>query len=146
MKYIILLLLVFATNVAAQEQPKYLKDAVITVTLKGGKQYSYSANEYAVIKRNSKPSIQLAETQKQEEVKQVVKASEPKRLRHIVSGELLRSNGGFDSKSSGSQVKVESRKKMGVGLMYQYNVYKDMFLGGRLDSNGRTGINVGVGF
>lgn len=52
MKKLIILMLV-CMSAQAEEVPSYLKDGIIQVTLKNGKQYSFSTNEYKVVKRNS---------------------------------------------------------------------------------------------
>lgn len=58
MKKLMTLILAFSSYTAfAQEAkdipPAYLKDAVITVTLTNGKVYTYSANEYKVVRRGT---------------------------------------------------------------------------------------------
>lgn len=151
MKSILLLALLMSVSAYAQVQPAYLKDATITVKLKSGKEYTYSANEYAVVKRQD-PQIKaiLADLERVEvEPSKPAPASETqiKRHKHIISGEVLSSrNGGLKDSSDPSQVKVETERKVGVGVMYQNNIYKDLYLGGRVDTNGGAGVNIGVGF
>ena len=147
MKYLILLLALVACLAQAQEVPKYLKDGTITVTLKDGKSYSFPANDYAVVRRGSKqvepkaPELAAAEPAKKSA------PQEQKRLKHIISGELVHSNSGeLNTKSTPSTIDVENKKKLGVGVQYQYNLVDDLFLGGRIDTNGGTAVNVGVGF
>lgn len=53
MKKLTFIILLLSLNCFAAEAPSYLKDATVTVTLKGGKTYTYSANEYAVVVRTS---------------------------------------------------------------------------------------------
>lgn len=146
MKYLTLIILALSFSAQAQEVPKYLQDAVITVKLKSGKEYTYSANEYAVVKRGQK---KLPAEQGSVEVARVER-SEPKQSKshkHIISGELLSSrNGELSEKSTSSTVDVETKRKVGVGIMYQNNIYKDLYIGGRIDSNGGAGVNIGVGF
>lgn len=145
MKKLITLAFLFTINSFAAEVPDYLKDGTITVTLKDGKAYTFSANEYMVVKRESKPFkipvISLADPKPE-----IKPAKVEKRLKHIVSGEILRSNGGLNTKTSANQVEVENRKQLGVGLQYQYNLVDDVFVGGRVDSNGGTGLSLGLGF
>lgn len=149
MKYLTLIILALSFSAQAQEVPKYLQDAIITVKLKSGKEYTYSANEYAVVKRQSKPQVKITESSEVTEVARISPPaeSEGKRHRHIISGELLSSrNGELSEKSTGSTVDVETKRKVGVGIMYQNNIYKDLYIGGRIDSNGGAGVNIGVGF
>lgn len=51
------LLLISPIAFASEPQPKYLKDATITVTLKDGKQYTFSENDFKVV-----PRVQKEET------------------------------------------------------------------------------------
>lgn len=148
MKSALLLALLISVPAIAQVTPAYLKDATITVKLKNGKEYTYSANEYAVIKRGAEKKIELAD-KGEVKVEKSAPASEvqTKRHKHIISGEVLSSRtGGLKDSSDPSQVKVETERKVGVGVMYQNNIYKDLYLGGRVDTNGGAGVNIGVGF
>jgi hypothetical protein len=63
-KYIVAILLSVFSAQAQEEVPAYLKDSVITVTLKDGKVYTFSGNEYKVVKRGSKAKPVEAELQK----------------------------------------------------------------------------------
>ena len=149
MKLIIAAILTLVSSAAlASEVPAYLKDGTITVTLKNGKQYTFSANEYMVVKRGaSSPKLEVAKQEVQalqEKLQQEV--AKPKRLKHIVSGEVVHSNGGLDTERGANTVNVRSKKELGVGLQYQYNIFKDVYMGGRVDSNGGAGLNLGLGF
>ncbi len=142
-----LLALSLSLSAFAEEVPSYLKDGTITVTLKNGKQYTFSANEYKVVKRGDKaPEMRIPVIVYSESKQQESKPAEPKRLKHIVSGEVLQSNGGLNTSESGNSVTVKNKRQIGVGLQYQYNIYQDLYMGGRIDSNGGTGVNLGVGF
>ncbi len=147
MKLIIAMLLM-TLSAMASEVPAYLKDGTITVTLKNGKQYTFSANEYMVVKRGAKsPKLEMA--QKEVEVLQGKlqhEMAKPKRLKHIVSGEVVHSNARLQNDREANSVNVRTKKDIGVGLQYQYNIYQDMYMGGRLDSNGGSAINLGLGF
>lgn len=149
MKKLIFIAMLLVTNLGlASETPGYLKDGIITVTLKNGKSYSFSTNEYMVVKRGA-AKTELAKEEKPLAAPVVVRqstSSNSKRLKHIVSGEVLRSTQGFDTKVSGNQTDVTERKKIGVGVQYQYNFYKDLFMGGRVDTNGGAGVSLGLGF
>lgn len=141
-------MLLIVSTVNAQEVPSYLKDGTITVTLKNGKTYSFPANEYAVIKRGNKtPLLSKVDVLVEKLESHVVVVREDKRHKHIISGEVVHSNSGeLNSKSTPSTVDVEVRQKLGVGIQYQYNLVNDIFVGGRLDTNGSKAVNIGVGF
>jgi hypothetical protein len=61
MKYLLIALVLIAQPVLAT-QPAYLKDATITVTLTNGKTYTYSANEYMVVKRGQAKAATQTQT------------------------------------------------------------------------------------
>lgn len=130
----------------AETAPEYMKDAVITVKTKDGKEYTFSGNEYKVVKRESKvvtiPFIVTTTTT------QEIQSSPEQQARHkhILSLELVRSKNGFDEQMTSSTVDVKSRYGLGLGLMYQNNFHKDYYLGGRIDTNSGAGVNLGVGF
>jgi hypothetical protein len=141
MKYLLGLLMVLSLNVVAQDAPAYLKDATITVTLKNGKTHTYSANDYAVVKRGKIPpkTEKVADTPKKPEEKVT-------KHKHIISGELVRSNRSLDVTNSGNEVDIRNKKEFGLGIQYQYNLVDDLYVGGRVDANGGMGLNIGVGF
>lgn len=148
MKYLTLALILFSTSVYS-EIPEYMKDGVITVTLKDGKQYTFSANEYKVVKRGSKAKVEVVQEelkQTQEHVNQSAQPEVAKRHKHIISGELVRSKNGLDVINNTNEVDIKTKKEIGVGIQYQFNVYEDLYIGGRVDSNGGTAINLGIGF
>lgn len=156
MKYLLTIALVLSSlSVFAEDIPTYLKDGVITVTLKDGKQYTFSTNEYKVVKRDSETKKLIEKLQAVAEPKQdqeqvqhriIIITEEAKKHKHIVSGELVRSKNGLEVTNGANEVDVKTKKEIGVGIQYQYNIYRDLYLGGRFDSNGGTGINFGVGF
>lgn len=149
MKYLTLIILSLSFTTYAQEVPEFLKDGTITVTLKNGKTHTFSANEYAVVKRQAKPQVKIAESSEVMEVARINPSvkSESKRHKHIISGEVLSSrNGELKDSADPSHITVKTRRKVGVGIMYQNNIYKDLYLGGRIDSNGGAGLNIGLGF
>lgn len=133
-------------NIAhAETAPAYMKDAVITVKTKDGKEYTFSGNEFKVVKRGEAPkTIPFIVTQPIAEDK-VSSPEVEARHKHIISLEIVRSKNGFDESMSSSTVDVKSRYDVGVGLMYQNNFYKDYYLGGRIDTNSGAGINIGIG-
>jgi hypothetical protein len=58
MKNIIITMLLFCSALSfADEMPEYMKDGVITVTLKDGSSHKFSTNEYKVVKRESLKNV-----------------------------------------------------------------------------------------
>lgn len=126
--------------------PEYLKDGVITVKLKNGKEYTFSANEYMVVKRGQKSSV--AETKGAESKPAPVnqKSSEPLH-KNIVSVEGVYGTNGIDVKRDGSTYEMTEKKGLGLGLQYQRKLNDDGIYGNiRVDTNGNTGVGVGKGF
>ena len=92
MKNAITFLVALAVSIPAMAvgpAPKELQGGVITVTLKDGKTYTFSSDEYAVVKRGSAPS---AATEEEKQVaKQVPAAPEAeKRHKNILSIGVVR--------------------------------------------------------
>lgn len=137
-----LLGLLISSTVFAQQVPDFMKDGVITVKLKNGKTYSFSTNEYKVVSRKSQ--VKAVKPDSLPIITKVI--INPNKIRHIVSGEIVRSNGDLDTTTSANEVEVRSRRQLGLGIQYQYNFQDNLFLGGRVDTNGGAGINLGAGF
>lgn len=133
----------FADNSAP---PDYLKDGVITVKLKNGKEYTFSANEYMVVKRGQKIS---ATESKAAESKSAPVNQKPSESLHknIVSVEGVYGTNGIDVKRDGSTYEMTEKKGLGLGLQYQRKLNDDGIYGNiRVDTNGNTGLGVGKGF
>jgi hypothetical protein len=145
MKFLIVIALTLMTTAIAQEAPDFLKDGQITVKLKNGKEYIFSSNEYMVVKRGSKINS-LAMTTEQQDIEQRQRDEQKsKGFKHIISGELVTSESGLNVDSNNNATIVESRRRIGVGLQYQHNVKDNLYIGGRVDTNGGAGLNVGFG-
>ena len=79
--------------------------------------------------------------------KGVESENQKKKSKHIISGEISRSfSGRLNTKTYSNETDIEVKKRTGVGIMYQYNFIDNLYLGGRIDSNGGVGINLGLGF
>ncbi len=148
MKKLLILMALFTSTVNAEEIPKYLKDGEITVKLKNGKTYTYSTNEYKVVKRGNPVLLGDSPMTVSESLKKGVESeNQKKKSKHIISGEISRSfSGRLNTNTYPNETDVEVRKRTGVGIMYQYNFIDNLYLGGRIDSNGGAGINLGLGF
>ena len=156
MKYLMVVLTLMSTTVFAQEVPSYLKDGVITVTLKNGKTYTYSANEYMVVRRDqAKVKVEAAVAETKAEMskanEQAVKEA-GERKRNIISLEGVSGQRGLRSKFGSSYAEVETKREYGLGIQYQRLIYRevikngDLYLGGRIDTNESFGVNLGLGF
>ncbi len=52
MKTLLMVLVLLFTQVVSAEMPEYLEGGTVTVTLKNGKQYTFSSDEYMVARRD----------------------------------------------------------------------------------------------
>lgn len=147
MKYLIILLTIFAVSAQAEEVPKYMRDAVITVTLKDGKTYTFSGNEYKVVKRGAKkvaapvavasPSPEKSEPKKSEE------RSYKNRVTLIVGHGLT---GKMKDSHTPSTVDVEQDRDVIGGLVLQHDLKNDYHLMGGGMTNRTFFLGIGKGF
>lgn len=141
-----IIVLTSSSAFAVGPAPEYLKGGTITVTLKDGKQYTFSADEYAVVKRGTdSPKVMLAEQQKSEKPIEAP-AKQQEAHKNIVSVGVIRSTRGFNVSEGPSTVEVTSKKEIGASLQYQRRVTDKVYVGGQVDSNQGVGVNVGLGF
>jgi hypothetical protein len=136
-KYIVAILLSVFSVQAQEEIPAYLKDSVITVKLKDGKEYTFSGNEYKVVKRGAKK----AEPQAQVQV--IVNHVRP-RNRLTVHGGV-----GFDglnTTNSGNSVTVKQAKEPVFGISLSRDFDYGFSLTGTALTNQTFLIGVGQDF
>lgn len=125
--------------------PGHLKGATITITKADGSKETVKAEEFMVVKRKHKRPVVGITT----ETKTLLceKKIVDKNVKNIVSLEAVRGDAGLEKNIvSKSETEVKTKQSLGVGLMYQRNVYKDLYLGGKVDSNENVGLNIGLGF
>lgn len=125
--------------------PSHLRGATITITKADGSKETVKAEEFMVVKRkHQRPVVGVTtETKTLLCEKKVV----DKNVENIVSLEAVRGDAGLEKNVvSKSETEVKTKQGVGVGLMYQRNVYKDLYLGGKVDSNENVGLNIGLGF
>lgn len=138
--------MVFLGNVAfADEMPGYLKDGEIVVTLKNGKQYKYSSNEYMVVKRGAKKKVDLTQPA-QKAPENLISVKEKESHKTIVSVEVTNSQKGVSVSDNASETTVKTKNVLGVGLQLHHNIYESWYLGGRADTNGGASLSFGRGF
>ena len=125
------------------EVPSGLRGATITITKADGSTETVRAEEFMLVKRKHKRPILTVKTKSTTLMCKSTK-SNPE---NILSLEALSGQSGLEKNIiSPSQVEVKTKSGLGVGLMYQRNVYKDLYLGGKVDSNENVGLSVGLGF
>ena len=147
MKSIITFLTVVCLSIpafAVGPAPKELEGGVITVTLKDGKVYTFSSDEYAVVKRGQEPELILEAEEESEKV--LVAVPDLPVHRNIISIGVIHSQNGFNVGSNPSVVSVETKEQLGGQLQYQRRMDKRVYVGGQIDTNGGVGASMGVGF
>lgn len=130
-------------SVSALAMPKYLEGAKVTVTLKNGKTYTYSSEEYAVVRRQS---------MKQPVAESIIKALADKRIVpnkktrvYIIGG--VGNSGKLETKTDGSRYKTQIKQGevFGVGVQRKIND-GDYNIGIQVQNNGTTSLTVGKDF
>lgn len=144
MKYLMIALM-FVSQVCFAEQPAYLKDATITVTLKNGKTYTYSANEYMVVKRGAKSAapVQVAPLAEKSVPSQSSESSEG------VYRLTLHGGMGFDGQNvdqSANQVEVTQKRAFVYGASLSRKVSEKVSVGGTVLSNKTYLLGIGYDF
>jgi hypothetical protein len=145
---IVLVTLLFSVSALAQQMPKYLEGATVTVTLKNGKTYDYKSEEMAVVKRDSMGQLVAA----QAVIKKVDKALKEKKIvpnkrnRVYVLGGIGNS-GKLKTKTDGSRYKtqIDDGEVFGVGIQRKIND-GDYNIGIQLQNNGTTSLSLGHDF
>ena len=122
-------------NTKAQEVPKELKDAVITVTTTKGKVYTFSANEYMVVKRKSKAQVAKAKSEEKQEVR---------RNRITLHGGVGLK--GIESSKSNNVVTIEERTRPVFGLSLSRLVTERLSITGTALSNQTFTLGVGLDY
>lgn len=134
------LILALITLSANATQPEYLKDATITVKLKNGKTYTFSANEYAVVKRD-----QMGQDKDDSEMI-VVNNQKSKKKNRVYGTVGYGLNGGQDITKSGDVHSISPSSGARVGAGYMRQVNDDLNLGVQIKTNGDMDLTVGTDF
>jgi hypothetical protein len=146
MKMFIIGLLISLSALAQQvEVPKYMVDSTITVKLKNGKEYTFSGNEWMVVRRKPKAppsSLLIIAEQQEENNKTVVKEQKLNRIK------LLAGIGptGMTSTSSNNYVEISTRNGAVGGIGYDRLINSDVSVSGQALSNGTLLLGVGKDF
>jgi len=142
-KLIAFVLLLIPSISWAFDGPKYLEDSTITVTLKSGKEYKFSGNEWMVVRRHLAVCPVSGESGPAPELKVTVHNSYPEYKNRV---RLLGGVGpnGFDDKSSSTSLTVGTTDGMLGGVGYDRMLDKHWSVGAQVFTN-RT-YTLGVGF
>ena len=145
----LVLVVVTVPALAVGPAPKELRGGKITVTTTDGKTYTFSSDEYAVVRRGSEDKV-FTESDMKFLVEAHFAEGEENRDKaigsNILSFGMIRSKNGFSTSVSPSTVDIESRYDLGIAVQYQRRFDVNNYVGGQLDSNGGAEVNFGVGF
>lgn len=133
MKKLLLLFSCITVHSFAEEVPAFMKDATITVKLKNGKEYTFNANKYKVVKRQSSQAV-------------LAPAPSPTTQRNRIAAGL---GGGFTGNSTtvlSDRVIIKRDFHPVFGVHYSRDINEDVFLGATAITNGTFLLNVGTGF
>lgn len=120
---------------------------MITVTLKSGKSYTFSSNEYAVVLRKPKAPILIpviGSVEQKEEPKATPEAPQYKNRISLVIGHGL--NGKQSVSSGPNQVDVEQKKGAVGGVILQRDLNREYHILGGAMTNQTFMLGVGKGF
>jgi len=147
MKYLILILTMFSVIAQADEMPAYMKDGVITVTLKDGKSYTFSSNEYMVVARHPKvaaPVVAVAPSAPKQSQPEV--PSEPAYKNRISLVVGYGYNGKLKTSESPNQVDVDQQKGAVGGVVLQRDLNTKYHIMGEALTNQTFLLGIGRGF
>lgn len=137
----------------ATEIPPYLKDATITVKLKNGKEYTFSANTHAVVTRASsnkkKPPIVIEKTLVVEKaVEKIVEKRVEVSNKTSNRVRLLGGVGptGVEAEKRGQSIVVSPLYGPVGGLGYDRMIKNNVSVGAQIMSNGTGALGLGLDF
>lgn len=149
MKYLILFMTLFSVLAQADEMPAYMKNGVITVTLKDGKSYTFSSNEFMVVKRHAVAIPKVAESPTQNQPSSPAPAPAPREESYKNRVGLLLGyglNGKINTSVGPSQVDVEQQKGVVGGVVLSHDLNKSYHIMGEALTNQTFLLGIGKGF
>lgn len=127
--------------------PSYLQGGVITVTLKDGKTYTFSSDEYAVVKRGEETPLQVTKLEEDEQKLVLPEVVRVERKNIVSVGVVNGTSQNLRVSSSSSHVEVKTERQTGVQAQYQRLINdRGAYLGVQADTNENVGVSLGVGF
>jgi len=139
-----------AVSADATEVPAFMKDAVISVTLKNGKVYQFSGNTHAVVTRassNKKKPAEIVVVEKEVASKQMCEESgyrEQKMNRVRLFGG--RGPDGVKADVGTTSTRVSSSHGPVGGIGYDRSLDETWNVGGQIMSNGAATLGLGLDF
>lgn len=134
MRYLFVIMMFLLAFSTSAKQPKYLKDATITVKLKSGKTYTFNANDYKIVKRTPKLVIK----------KKAVPKMAFKKHRFSLYGGM--GPHGLKTVVQGLKTTIKRQDAPVFGFGYNYKLNKTYDIGGTILNNKTYLFNVGISF
>ena len=120
--------------------PKHLKGSKIVIIKADGSQEILKPEEYMVVKRkHTRPVLS-------EKVTSTTMQCKSSNVKNIVSLKAINSYANPEKRISGQKGQVSISRENTLGLQYQRNLGKDIFLGVEGDFNQGAGVMLGIGF
>ena len=140
---IILVALLFSAS-AMSQQAKYLKGAIVTITLKNGKTYDYPSEKMAVVPRVKKKIITIPKPPKPENIR-IIYFNKPKKNRiYGLAGRGL--TGKSKARTDGKKYAIEQEEGTVMGIGYQRKLNDGFSLGVQVQNNKTTSLSLGLDF
>ena len=137
-------LFMFSITLFAEQAPDYMKDGTITVTLKNGQSYSFSTNEYKVVRRGAVNLMAIHADVLHERVVELSKHQQKLNRIRVLGGQGPSST--LDINSQPTVVTVKTRYENVFGLGYDRMLSEKWSVGGQALSNGTLLLNVGLDY
>lgn len=129
----------------AEQPPAYLRDGKITVTLKNGKQYEYSTNEWKVVRRRGDEVAPETEEEEEDEptyVERSIRPAGPNRVRLMAGVGPV----GLKDSQNGNKLHVETDFGMVGGVGLDRSLTDRISINGSAYTNGTFSLGVGLDF
>ena len=139
-----MILVLFSFTALAEEIPAYMRDGEIVVTLKNGKVYKYSTNEWKVVRRGTSPKAKPIEDAPK---KEMAKEDAPNALKNrfrLLGGYGL--TGRLQTVKDANSVEVSNKFGAVGGIGYDRLLTKKISAGATLLNNETYLLNIGLDY
>jgi hypothetical protein len=123
----------------AQEVPKFMRDGIITVKLKDGREYKFSTNEWMVVRRGKRKL-------KEESIPVITVINKAEIQKNRITVRVGSGLYGLQSSSSANVVKIREERKAIFGLGYSRKLNEDFSLGASILSNESVTLDLGLDY
>lgn len=133
--------LAISTTALASDVPEYMRGGKIVVTLKDGKSYEFSTDEYMVVRRHA-----TAPPTTEAPVQVVERSSRSEETRNVITAFIGSGAGGLQTQHNPSSVTINSRQVGVFGFGFSRRI-SELFSVQAVGLSNRTGVlGLGVNF